>query len=136
MRRMVRASAPSKSVVRRGRSMKWRCASACSVPRFISCRASIAPNNSAPARRSTQVQLPLVPEHERHRLEARCERVFAGKRAIRRRDLAPPRHTELPPQYVRMSFRRPGRDAELLPDLYVRAPGCDQLHDLTLTLGD
>ena len=120
----MRASAPSRSFVSRGRSMMWRWAAPASsdLRMFGAFFHAPAPSevprrlgNSAPARRSAQVQLPLVPEHERHRLEVRCERVFAGKRAIGRRDLASPRHTELPPQDVRMSLRRPGRDAELSP---------------------
>ena len=51
-----------------------------------------------------------------------------------RRDLPPPGHAELLPQDVGVSLRRARRDAETFAHFLVRAPGGDQLDDLSLLL--
>ena len=80
--------------------------------------------------------MPSAPAVGRSRLEASCERVVARDRPVRNRDLPASGDAELLTQDVRVSLRRPGGDAKALADFVVRAPGCDELDDLTLPLGD
>jgi hypothetical protein len=74
--------------------------------------------------------VPLTPESSG--LEALCERVVARYRAVRSWDLAPPRDAEFLPQSVSVCLCRSRRDAEPLPDFFVRAAYCDQAYDFHL----
>jgi hypothetical protein len=66
--------------------------------------------------------------------EAFRKRVFARQEAVRDGNLPSPRDPQLLPQHVAVSLRSPGRDAQALPDFFIRAPGRDQLDDLALSL--
>ena len=66
----------------------------------------------------------------------RGKRVFSGQKPVRDRNLPPASHTELLPQHVRVGLGSPGRDPETHSHLFVRATGCDQRDDLSLTLCD
>jgi len=80
--------------------------------------------------------VPSAPAVGRGRLEASCERVVAGQRAICHGDLASSRDAELLTQHVGMSLGGSRGNAEAFTDFIVRAPGCDELDDLLLPLGD
>jgi hypothetical protein len=73
---------------------------------------------------------PSAPGAGKGRRKLTCEGVLAGERLERGRDLPPPRHAELLAQHVAMRLGRPGRNAETLSDLVVRAPARDQHNDL------
>src|SRR5205823_13546273 len=80
--------------------------------------------------------LPSAPGAGNGRRKLTGEGVLSGERLERGRDLPPPRHAELLAQHVAMRLRCPGRDAETLSDLVVRAPARDQRNDLELALGE
>lgn len=65
-----------------------------------------------------------------------CEGVVAGQKSVGKRDLPPPGDTKLLPENVAVSLRRPGGDAELLPQLLVREALGDQFDHLPLPTGD
>src|SRR6201987_6441248 len=79
---------------------------------------------------------PSAPDAGKGRRKLTREGVLSGERLECGRDLPPPRHAELLAQHVAMRLGRPGRDAEPLSDLLVRAPARDQRNDLELPLGE
>ena len=80
--------------------------------------------------------VPSAPAIGRSRFEASRERVVAGYRPVRDRDLPASGNTELLAEDVRVSLRRSRGNAKALADFVIRAPGGDQLDDLPLPLGD
>src|SRR5579884_2534307 len=87
------------------------------------------------ARGRARARSPSAPGAGKGRRKLTREGVLAGERLERGRNLPPPRHAELLAQHVAMRLRCPGRDAETLSDLVVRAPARDQRNDLELALG-
>ena len=83
-----------------------------------------------------QVRVPSVPGVGVGRSEALQKRVLAGQKPIGDRNLPPARDAELLAKDVTVRLRRSRRDAQPLADLVVREARGDQLHDLTLPLGD
>ena len=63
----------------------------------------------------------------------RSQRILAGEKPERDRDLAPATNAQLLSQDVAVRFRRSGGDPEPRPDLVVRASCSDQCDDLSLT---
>src|SRR6185503_18894056 len=150
----TRAPPPSASrAINRGRSMMW--SSAGEAAALIVSTIPL-PGTKRPRSETLLLRQPLVttvagggpalgvgPEHGspsapgagKGRRKLTCEGVLAGERFERGRNLPPPRHAELLAQHVAVRLGRPGRDAETLSDLFVRAPARDQRNDLELALG-
>src|SRR6266566_2204947 len=96
------------------------------------------PDEGRPCLRPLKVAgtVPSAPAIGRSRFEASRERVVAGYRPVRDRDLPASGNTELLAEDVRVSLRRSRGNAKALADFVIRAPGGDQLDDLPLPLGD
>src|SRR5436190_19917339 len=92
--------------------------------------------DTAPATPKGRRRGPSVPGGGWSRSEAFRQWVAAGQRAIGTRDLPAPGAAELLAEHVRVSLRRPRRDAETACDLVVRATVSDQLDHLTLPIRD
>jgi len=79
---------------------------------------------------------PSAPVVSACRRQTGRQRVFAGQQSESDRDLSSPRDAELLSKRVAVGLCRPGRDAESVPDLFVRQALCDQLDHLPLPRGD
>src|SRR5262245_17756786 len=92
--------------------------------------------DAAPATPKSRRRGPSVPGVGGSGSEAFWEGVLSGQRSVRARDLPAAGAAELLAEHVRMSLRRPRRDAEPASDLLVRAPIGDQLDHLALPFRD